>query len=443
MTGVRALLLCLVAQLIVGCGASGDFREALPPVSVSPVPSGSAPIELKELHTGLRDGAVVGRYEYSLGLCNPLRDELYWGEGPLAVTVGDWRDAAHGTLDGLGFTVTNRPGDLFEDLSHDGREAAYLLGGVIEDVQIVACDALNVMTGQSMERESGTARVGVAWTLYSARQRAVVHRTRTEGASRLRDSRRNGVEKLVRDGFLNALERFAADPEFRALVTDGPARRAARRIPSAAPAALPDGVPLSRTPVRDRAETLRRAVVIVEAGLGHGSGFFIGPDLVLTNAHVVRGAPVVTVETLDGRRMAARVLRKHVPRDVALLRTDPRGRDGHPLPIRRAPVRTAETVFALGAPLERALAASITRGTVSARDRVNDHGMPLIQADVDIQPGNSGGPLVDEHGNVVGLSVSGVGARSIGVNFFVPIGDALTRLGLRRRAGSAAGSGGS
>jgi S1-C subfamily serine protease len=149
------------------------------------------------------------------------------------------------------------------------------------------------------------------------------------------------------------------------------------------------------------------------------------------------------VETLDGRRTPARVLRKHVARDVALLRTDPKGRDGRPLPIRDAPLGTAETVFALGAPLDRALAASITRGTVSARDRVNDHDMPLIQADVDVQPGNSGGPLVDEHGNVVGLSVSGVGERSIGVNFFVPIADALARLGLGRPSESAAGWGGS
>jgi S1-C subfamily serine protease len=89
------------------------------------------------------------------------------------------------------------------------------------------------------------------------------------------------------------------------------------------------------------------------------------------------------------------------------------------------------------------LAATVTKGIVSAH-RGDDPatgearlrlGQPLIQADVDIQGGNSGGPLLDARGNVVAICVSGLsstpsGGPSIGINFFIPIGDALEKLNL-------------
>ena len=90
-----------------------------------------------------------------------------------------------------------------------------------------------------------------------------------------------------------------------------------------------------------------------------------------------------------------------------------------------AEVRISDTVFAIGSPLDEALKSTVTRGVVSAFRHLKHRGMDYIQADVDIQSGNSGGPLVDANGNVVGITVLGIGDRSIGLNFFIPISEAL------------------
>ena len=104
-------------------------------------------------------------------------------------------------------------------------------------------------------------------------------------------------------------------------------------------------------------------------------------------------------------------------------------------PIRRRPLRVGEEVYAIGTPYERTLRASVTRGIVSALRIEEGTNQPIIQSDADIQGGSSGGPLVDASGNVVGISVSGVfeGPKKLssGLNFFIPIHDALKKLGLR------------
>lgn len=434
---MRRLLAAIAALAIMGttgCGTAPEVADGIQPATPKKVRGPTGPIRFKRLRTELREGAVVGGYSYSFGQCYPFKQKLYWGEGPLDGAADGWRRAAHAALDRQGFTVTDDPGALFDDMAHDQRAAAYLLGGVIRDLRVRACEAIDMMTGDPAERQSGSAEIRIAWRLYSTRNRAVVYRAETRGVGRLRRGRRNGIARIAETAFTDALRRLTAKPEFRETVrrpaeqrqrtADG--RRSARRTPS-----LDAAPPLSDTPVREQAQALRRAVVVVRTGMGHGRGFFITPELVLTNAHVVRGEPTVTLESLGGATRRARVLRKHVARDVALLRT--KGPGGRPLPIRGEPVGPASTVFAIGAPLDQDLAASITEGTLSASNRQNRHGMPMLQADVDINPGNSGGPLLDANGNVVGISTAIRGERSVGVNFFVPITDALAKLGLGSR----------
>jgi len=85
--------------------------------------------------------------------------------------------------------------------------------------------------------------------------------------------------------------------------------------------------------------------------------------------------------------------------------------------------------------LDKELSGTVTRGIVS-KFTTNRAGMEDIQADVDIQGGNSGGPLLDKNGNVVGISYAGIGPAgqfSAGVNFFIPIADALRSLNINFR----------
>jgi serine protease Do len=159
---------------------------------------------------------------------------------------------------------------------------------------------------------------------------------------------------------------------------------------------------------------------------GEGSGFIIGSDgLILTNAHVVKGASEVTVRLTDRREFTAKVLGIDPKSDIALIKIQAKD-----LPTVRigdsSALKVGEWVLAIGAPF--GFDNSATAGIVSAKGRSLDSGyVPYIQTDVPINPGNSGGPLFNMRGEVVGIN-SQIYSRSggyMGVSFAIPIDVAM------------------
>jgi len=156
---------------------------------------------------------------------------------------------------------------------------------------------------------------------------------------------------------------------------------------------------------------------------GLGSGFIVSPDgLVLTNAHVVKGASDVTVKLTDRREFRAKVLGSDPKTDVAVLKIDAKD-----LPVVRLgstrDLQVGEWVLAIGSPF--GFENSVTAGVVSAKGRSlpDDSLVPFIQTDVAVNPGNSGGPLFNARGEVVGIN-SQIYSRSggyQGVSFAIPI----------------------
>ena len=164
-------------------------------------------------------------------------------------------------------------------------------------------------------------------------------------------------------------------------------------------------------------------------GVSLGSGFIISPDgYVLTNHHVVDGADSVTVKLADRREFKAKVVGSDEQSDVALLKIDASG-----LPAVRIgdsnQLKPGQWVLAIGSPF--GLDHSVTAGIVSAVDRSNQYSnqqyVPFIQTDVAINRGNSGGPLLDTRGEVVGIN-SQIFSNSggyMGVSFAIPIDMAM------------------
>jgi serine protease Do len=156
---------------------------------------------------------------------------------------------------------------------------------------------------------------------------------------------------------------------------------------------------------------------------GQGSGFVVSDDgLILTNAHVVRDARTVTVKLADRREFEARVLGVDPATDVAVLRIDASGLTtvqlGDP-----AQLEVGDYVLAIGSPF--GFEQSATSGIVSAKGRAlpGDAYVPFIQTDVAVNPGNSGGPLFDARGRVIGIN-SQIYSRTggyQGLSFAVPI----------------------
>ncbi len=157
---------------------------------------------------------------------------------------------------------------------------------------------------------------------------------------------------------------------------------------------------------------------------GFGSGFVLSEDgYVVTNAHVVRNATEITLGLPDGRQFDAEVVGSDDRSDVALLKVDATG-----LPTLKLgdsdSLKVGQWVLAIGSPFGFEYTA--TQGIVSALSRslpTEENYVPFIQTDVAVNPGNSGGPLFDLKGNVIGVN-SQIFSRSggyMGLSFAIPI----------------------
>ncbi len=168
---------------------------------------------------------------------------------------------------------------------------------------------------------------------------------------------------------------------------------------------------------------------------GLGSGFILSPDgYVMTNAHVVRGADDITVTTSDRREFTAKVIGSDTRTDVALLKIEATG-----LPTVRVgdpnKVRVGEWVIAIGSPF--GLENTVTAGIVSAKSRDTGDFLPFIQTDVAVNPGNSGGPLINMRGEVVGINsqIFTTSGAYNGISFAIPIDEAMNVQQQLRTAG--------
>ncbi len=160
---------------------------------------------------------------------------------------------------------------------------------------------------------------------------------------------------------------------------------------------------------------------------GQGSGFIISSDgLILTNAHVVRDAKQVTVKLSDRREFSAQVLGSDPATDIAVLRVDAKGLPTVQLGDPKQ-VQVGDYVLAIGAPF--GFEQTATQGIVSAKGRSlpGDSVVPFIQTDAAVNPGNSGGPLFDAAGRVVGVNaqIYSQSGGFQGLAFSIPVDVAL------------------
>ena len=153
------------------------------------------------------------------------------------------------------------------------------------------------------------------------------------------------------------------------------------------------------------------AVASIDTGTARGSGFFVRPDLVVTNAHVVEGQTSVTLQA-GGVKYSARVMTVSAGYDLAVLQVFNANPKQATLRLgTAASARAGEEVIAIGYALG-ALTNTVTRGIVSAIRQAGN--VTLIQTDAAINPGNSGGPLLDRSGDVIGINSMGAGGQGLG-----------------------------
>lgn len=415
--------LILSAFVVAGCGTSAVIKQ----VSDKPVEaldlkatSTSKPIQLSKVVVKLKRGEHVGALQAGL-LCVPNGD-LQWRGGRLSLDAEEFTDAFKEELEKFSFKTVGDTSALFEDPSTWKSEI--LVASLVKELKANICFPMAGFGNFSSAK--GEAYIKVEWQIYSKLDRAVVHAVTTEGAHKASESTSSGTETLILNAFAQAARNLLSDEKFRSIILKGGETVKETTFKTADAIIVTPGRSQRLTA---RADDWKDGVVTVYAGRGHGSGFVIGENLILTNHHVVGESDNVVVKFGSGFEVKGKVIAYHSGRDVAAVRIDaalPR----HFAMNRSLPPIGTE-VYAIGSPLSDQLAATVSRGIISGVRE--ETGKRLIQSDVNIRPGSSGGPLVTRDGDVVAIAVSGlqVNQAGQGINFFIPIADALDALKLK------------
>lgn len=372
------------------------------------------PVAFTRVGAVFRDDQRIGTYKWGVICVEQL--PVYWSD--LTPSLTGLKDIFGAELKAQGLRPDLDPGNLFADTQNAATDLQ--VGAMIKTADVRYCD--------DAVKVAGKLTMGIEWQVYSSLRREVVATIQTvETAEWIkRIGGKEPQQSLGYMAFAANVRALANSEQFRALVTapdvapPGVAETAGRLSP------IPL-VTVAKGPIE--LEQATGSVVAVFAGSGHGSGVLVSDEgYILTNHHVVGTASTVRVRWSDGFETQGEVVRSDKRRDVALVRTEPRGRSA--LPVSRRPLKVGAQVYAVGAPLDPKLQGTVTRGVVSA-NRILD-GYNFIQSDTPVTNGNSGGPLLDEQGVIVGLTNMGIPPeRGSSLNFFIPIGDALDFLALR------------
>ncbi len=180
-------------------------------------------------------------------------------------------------------------------------------------------------------------------------------------------------------------------------------------------------------PLTSIIKNLVKSVVTIEHNDGIGSGFIISSDgYIITNYHVVEGKKSVNVKLNESLTLNADVIKTDKANDLALLKLQ--AIDMLPVALGNSDkVEIGEEVIAIGSPLE--LGQTVSKGIVSGKRKFEEH--VYIQTDVSVNPGNSGGPLINQEGEVIGIVTLKVISKGFeGIAFCIPINEAIQMLNI-------------
>jgi len=330
--------------------------------------------------------------------------------------------------------AAEQSGDLFS--SGTGSKAELIVGAAIVAIKADVCN--ESMFGSNWRAD---AEMTVDWQVFDPLEKKIVFRVTNQGKVRTPGQQTNTTITIdgARAAFRAAAKNLVADPNFLAAVKDprGGAPSSGNALFPEATSAAPTPtsatqiarLPLSTTDFRGQVAAIRDQVVTIRTPGGDGSGFYINSNLLLTNHHVIAGYTDVRITFFGGREIAGSVIASDARRDIALVKTEAQAFSG--LPLRLENPEVASQVFVIGSPLDPKNEGSVSAGIVSGF-REHDYG-PMLQSDVGVTFGNSGGPMFDDKGNVIALTDLGIPAANgdkTQVNLFIPIADGLKKLNI-------------
>lgn len=423
---MRYLGTALAAACVIASAPASaqSWRFEVPaPTVVTPLPPGAAQksVSLARMVVQLNNAQEIGLLRYGV-VCEDSAP-LQWKSDGQDAELERFRPIFFDELHAAGFKTDGDANNLFA--ASDGAPSDLLVGVALKNIRAYFCERIPLLAPSN--QVTGRMLIDAEWQLYSPIKGEVIAKIPTQGGFELAEGAPDGMERVIKGAFAENVRQLAASETFRnAVAGEAPSPTASPTAPEQAPIVLKAASAPSHRAIADAIGS----VVAIFAGDSLGSGFLVSEDgYLITNYHVVGDAKYVKVRWSDGFETVGEVIRSHRQRDVALVKTDPHGRT--PLARRKTGVRPGDAVYAIGSPLSPELQGTVTKGIVSA-DRII-RGYRFIQSDVNINHGNSGGPLLDENGAVVGVADLGldINGAMTGLNFFIPIGDALDFLALK------------
>jgi serine protease Do len=413
------------ALLLAGCSSSPSIPDTeIKAPLVVPVGAAARPVKfghiLVEVPRGTEIGESMGHLAcYYTGAIKLEKSIVDFSSPELAIDFYHALKDAH----------IPAAGDPTELYSNSDSAAELEVSGVIDKVWLNVCHP-----NEDYNRVKGGASIHVTWHIYDPILRKVIYRTSTTGAFKDFNTGETNTSGFIFGAVDVAMQNLLADQGFHDVVMSDPMRdlQAQTAYPTLE-------IPPSTQPGSSLTDA-RAATVTIFGSTSSGSGVIVSPDgYVLTAYHVVEEGRVVRVRLATHRDVMGDVVRTDAIRDVALIKLAE-----YNLPAAKVRIGTepevGDTVFAIGSPFGEENDNTVTQGVVSTYRTTG--GMKFIQSDVSIQHGNSGGPLVDKSGRLIGLTDLGrmaPGDVSEGINLFVPIGEAMERLKIRYPTDTASG----
>lgn len=412
--------LFLGAVFSMALGASATAQPAAPAGAVRP-------ITFAKVAARIPAGTVWAHLQASEAPfgCRDLRVLAWQDHNSADLKSSDFEQVFREKVSAAGFKVAGDPTNLFEE---DQKSTDLQVGALVTGLDAKFCSTQTFkdsLFGSDRFVVMGSASMRIEWQVYSTTQARIVARIPTSAAYEMKKPVDAGSAVILHEVFAANVDQLVASDAFHAAISS----------PVTMSASVPAGplsVSLRAAAAPMPLDAAAKGVVSVFAGEGMGSGVLISVDgYILTNHHVAGEAGQVRIRWPDGAETVGEVVRSDRRRDVALIKTNAKA---EPLAIRHTPVKLGETVFAIGTPLDRRLAGTLTRGIVSTPSRTVE-GQAFIQSDVAVTHGNSGGPLLDEKGAIIGLTEMGLYPdESKSLNLFIPIDDALKALGVKPAA---------
>lgn len=229
------------------------------------------------------------------------------------------------------------------------------------------------------------------------------------------ERRKNKYDSIMK----KSVEDFAISPEFLSIQGTAPFSDSINKIPiSIIPLKFESG----------KMSDYTKSVVTIKTDEGHGSGCVISRNgYILTNYHVIANSKEITVFNNSVNEAKATLIRVSKANDLALIKIE--SQDLFTLDVLKDDADFGMEIFAIGTPADIQLGQTLSKGIISGKRKFDD--VECYQTDVKINPGSSGGALIDKSGNLVGIVCSKLVGRGIeGIGFGIPINVALKALNL-------------